>query len=88
MQTQLQVQVSLSLALSCEDTHLADIARPCRLLLSGGSHQNDGVGLAVFGLHHHFKVQVVCVLSAPLPFCCEAQINEYSLYYNGDNSTQ
>lgn len=56
--------------------YLADVARPRRFLLSGWSHQDDRVRLDIFGLHHHFEVQVLRVLAAPLPFGCKAQIQQ------------
>lgn len=57
-------------------TCLADVTCPGWLLLSGWRHQDDGVGLGVLGLHHQFKVQVLCVLATPLHFGLKAHIDE------------
>lgn len=56
--------------------YLADVARPCWLLLPGRSNQDDSVRLAVFGLHHHFKVQMFRILATPLPLGFKAQIQQ------------
>lgn len=50
---------------SSAQPHLADIAGPRRLLLTGRSQQDHGEGLTVGRLHHHFKLQVVEALT-----CC------------------
>lgn len=47
-----------------EQTCLADVTGPGWLLLPRGGHQDDGEGLAVFGLHHNLKIQVLHVLTA------------------------
>ena len=46
-------------------THLADVARPRRLLLARRSQQDDGERLTVGRLHHDFKLQMVEALT-----CC------------------
>lgn len=61
--------------------YLADVTGPRWLLLSGRRHQDDGVGLTVFRLHHHLKVQVLCVLNTSLPLGCKRPLQWIQLLY-------